>query len=105
MRMMMKTLLHTRLTAGALLSFVVLLALVCATGTQPASAQTTAGTVISNTATATYTDGSPGSPTYNATSPTVTVTVARVAGVAITPDNGTLANVVPGQTNVDFTFT
>ncbi|HYX40312.1 MAG TPA: hypothetical protein VE821_01380, partial [Pyrinomonadaceae bacterium] len=101
----MRTLLQTRLTATALFSLAVLVALLCATGMKPAFAQTSAGTVISNTATATYTDGSGGSPTYNATSPTVTVTVARVAGLTITPDNGTLPNVVPGQQSVDFTFT
>src|SRR5438067_264917 len=105
MRMKMRTLLQTRLTATALFSLAVLVALLCATGMKPAFAQTSAGTVISNTATATYTDGSGGSPTYNATSPTVTVTVARVAGLTITPDNGTLPNVVPGQQSVDFTFT
>ena len=101
----MRTLLQTRLTATALFSLVVLAALLCATGTQPALAQTAADTIISNTATATYTDGSGGSPTYTATSPTVTVTVARVAGLAITPDNGSVPNVVAGQQNVDFTFT
>jgi hypothetical protein len=102
----MNTIFQTRTAAAPLWSVVVLLLLVGLTGTQAARAQATpADTIISNTATATYTDGQPGSPTYNATSPPVTVTVARVAGLAITPDNGSVANVVPGQTNVDFTFT
>jgi hypothetical protein len=102
----MNTIFQTRIAAAPLWSLVVLLLLVGLTGTQSARAQATpADTIISNTATATYTDGQPGSPTYNATSPPVTVTVARVAGLAITPDNGSVANVVPGQTNVDFTFT
>lgn len=102
----MRTLLHTRITVGTLRTLIVLAAFLCATGLQSASAQQTAAdTIISNTATATYTDGTGGSPTYNATSQTVTVIVARVAGLAITPDNGTVANVVAGQSNVDFTFT
>ena len=88
---------------GAIWSLLALIAFVCASGSQPAFAQQTpADTIISNTATATYTDGTT---TYNATSPTVTVTVARVAGLAITPDAGTVPNVVAGQNGVDFTFT
>src|SRR5205085_12094977 len=105
MRMKMRTLLQTRLTTAALFSLAVLVALLCATGTQPASAQTAADTIISNTATATYTDGSGGSPTYTATSPTVTVTVARAAGLSSTPDNGTISTVMPGQSNVDLPVT
>lgn len=51
----------------------------------PASAAgTTAGQQISNTATATYSD-SPGGDTIDATSNTVTVTVAEVAGVTAVP--------------------
>jgi hypothetical protein len=103
----MRTLLQTRTTTHALRALLTLVALVCAAGAFPALAQTQtpADTIISNTATATYTDGTPGSPTYNATSPTVTVTVARIAGLTITPDGGSMPNVVPGQQNVDFTFT
>ncbi|MFN2598294.1 MAG: beta strand repeat-containing protein, partial [Pyrinomonadaceae bacterium] len=59
-------------------------------------------TVISNTATATYSDGTN---SYSATSNTVTVTVANVSGLTITPDAATNSAVVPGQTNVDFSFT
>ncbi len=102
----MRTLLQSRIAPAALWAFAALAALVLTTGTLPALAQqTAAGTDISNTATATYTDGTGGSPTYNATSPTVTVTVARVAGLAITPDAGSVPNVVAGQQGVDFTFT
>ncbi len=66
-------------------------------------AQTAAGTDIDNVATATYTDGS--STNYNATSNKVTVTVAKVAGLEITPDGGSLPTVVPGQTGVEMDFT
>ncbi len=65
-------------------------------------AQTAAGTPIRNTASATYSDGSN---TYNTVSNEVVVNVAKVAGLVITPDGQTNANVVPGQTNVPFTFT
>ena len=46
---------------------------------------TTAGTSISNTATATYEDPNAPGTTINATSNTVTVTVAEVAGITATP--------------------
>lgn len=59
------------------------------------------GTTIQNKATATYSDGSN---SYNATSNTVTVTVANVSSITITPDSGTVASVVPGQTGVKFSF-
>ncbi|HEX8179802.1 MAG TPA: hypothetical protein VF525_09700 [Pyrinomonadaceae bacterium] len=102
----MTTIFQTRIAPAALWSLAALLMLVVMTGGQSARAQQTpADTVISNTATATYTDGTAGSPTYNAQSLPVTVTVARVAGLAITPDGGTLPNVVAGQNGVDFTFT
>lgn len=65
-------------------------------------AQTTAGTVISNTAKYTYVD--PASNTHNGTSNTVTVTVPKVAGIALTPDGTTVPNMVPGQTST-LTFT
>ncbi|MFL6228207.1 MAG: beta strand repeat-containing protein [Pyrinomonadaceae bacterium] len=79
-----------------------LIAMLCALIT-PVMAQSTAGgTVISNTATASYSDGTN---SYSATSNTVTVTVANVAGLTITPDGGSVPTVVAGQTSVDFTFT
>ncbi|MBD2329353.1 hypothetical protein [Alkalinema sp. FACHB-956] len=49
----------------------------------PLLAETPVGTPISNTATATYED--PNGTTFNATSNTVTVTIAEVAGVFVTP--------------------
>jgi hypothetical protein len=79
-----------------------LLATLCALIT-PVMAQSTAGgTVISNTATATYSDGTN---SYSATSNTVTVTVANVSGLTITPDGQNDPAVVPGETGVDFSFT
>ena len=59
------------------------------------------GTTIQNKATATYSDGSN---SYSADSNTVTVTVANVSSITITPDAGTVASVVPGQTGVKFSF-
>jgi hypothetical protein len=69
----------------------------------PALGQATSGgTQIDNRASATYSDGTN---SYSVTSNTVTVTVANVAGLTITPDGGSVPNVVAGQTTVDFTFT
>ena len=65
-------------------------------------AQTAGGTVISNRAAATYSDGTNN---YSTVSNTVTVTVANVSGLAITPDGGSVPTVVSGQNGVDFTFT
>jgi hypothetical protein len=63
---------------------------------------TPGGTVISNRATATYTDGTN---SFTAVSNTVTTTVANVAGISVTPDAGANPPVVPGQTAVLFQFT
>lgn len=79
-----------------------LIATLCALVTPVVAQNTTGGTVISNTATATYTDGTN---SYNASSNTVTVTVANVSGLTITPDGQNDPSVVPGQTSVDFRFT
>jgi hypothetical protein len=68
-----------------------------------AAAQTPGSTVISNTATASYKDTSNND--YETVSNTVTVTVANVSGLAITPDGQTNSGVVAGQTGVDFVFT
>jgi hypothetical protein len=69
----------------------------------PALGQATSGgTTIQNRASATYSDGTT---TYSVNSNTVTVTVANVAGLVITPDGGSIPTVVSGQTSVDFTFT
>lgn len=68
-------------------------------------AQTAAGTAIKNTASATYSDGTTD---YSAVSNEVTVTVAKISGITITPDapGGTLSTtVVPGQNDVPFQFT
>jgi hypothetical protein len=87
-----------RALSGVLLAFAALCLL-----SAPALAQTTSGgTQIQNRASATYSDGSNN---YSVISNTVTVTVANVAGLAITPDGGSIPTVVAGQTSVDFTFT
>jgi hypothetical protein len=67
-----------------------------------AQTQTPGGTQINNQASASYTDGNGNN--YNTVSNTVTVTVANVSGLAITPDAGTNSNIVAGQQNVDFVF-
>ncbi len=63
---------------------------------------TPGGTVISNRASATYTDGTN---SFTAVSNTVTTTVSNVAGISITPDAGVNPSVVAGQTAVLFQFT
>lgn len=65
-------------------------------------AQTAGGTQIQNQASASYSDGSGNN--YSTVSNTVTVTVANVSGLTITPDTGTHAAVTPGQTGVLYTF-
>jgi hypothetical protein len=79
-----------------------LLALTCAFGAAALAQQTAGGTQISNTATASYEDG--GGTTYNTSSLPVVVTVANVAGLAITPDGGG-GSVVAGNTNASVVFT
>lgn len=83
------------------LAAVVLLVLACAT-LQGVRAQTAGGTQINNQAAASYSDGTN---SYTTVSNTVTVTVANVSGLAITPDAGSNPSVVSGQSSVDFTFT
>jgi hypothetical protein len=68
-----------------------------------AFAQTAGGTQIQNQASASYSDGSGNN--YSTVSNTVTVTVANVSGLTITPDAGSRASVVPGQTGVLYSFT
>lgn len=65
--------------------------------------QTPGGTQIQNQAEASYSDGSGNN--FSTVSNTVTVTVANVTGLTITPDSGSLPSVVPGQSDVDFSFT
>ncbi len=85
-----QSLVATALLTGSLFQF---LAPVLADGT-------TAGTSISNTATATYEDpNSPGT-TINATSNTVVVTVAEVAGITVTASGVTDATSSPTNTTV-----
>jgi hypothetical protein len=68
-----------------------------------ALAQTPGGTVISNQASATYSDGTN---SYSTVSNTVTVTVQNVSGLTITPDAGSNpTTVVAGQTGVLYNFT
>src|SRR5438093_7601732 len=63
---------------------------------------TSGGTAISSQATSTYSDGTNNYATY---SNTVTVTVANIAGLIITPDAGSHATVVTNQTGITFVFT
>jgi hypothetical protein len=78
------------------------LALLCLCAVPSFAQATSGGTQIQNRASATYSDGSN---SYSVNSNTVTVTVANVAGLTITPDGGSVPTVVAGQTSVDFTFT
>lgn len=90
----------------ALTRLIVVLAITCAVAAQALAQSTAADTPISNTASASYSDGSGGN--YSTTSNTVTVIVSKVSGLTVTPDvtNGSSdPAVVPGQSNVKFTFT
>jgi len=60
------------------------------------------GTLIDSQATSTYSDGTN---SYATSSNTVTVTVAKIAGLIITPDAGSHATVVTNQTGATFVFT
>ncbi|MBD0371830.1 MAG: hypothetical protein ICV60_13400 [Pyrinomonadaceae bacterium] len=91
----------TRLGAGAIPRLIALLAITCAFFMQ-AQAQTAGGTQINNQASASYSDGNGNN--FSTVSNTVTVTVANVSGLTITPDAGTNSTVVAGQQNVDFVF-
>jgi len=62
---------------------------------------TPGGTVITNRASATYSDGTNN---FTTVSNTVTTTVSNVAGISITPDAGLNPSVVSGQTAVLFQF-
>jgi hypothetical protein len=86
---------------GVLSRMIALLAITCALFAQ-AMGQTAANTTIQNQASASYSDGSGGS--YSSVSNTVTVTVAKVAGMTITPDASTDPTVVPGQTGILYNF-
>src|SRR5918911_2641609 len=105
----MKTIDNTRVSTTisfALFRLIAVLAVACLFYSQALAQQTAADTSISNTASATYSDGSGGN--YSTSSNTVTVIVSKVSGLTITPDvtNGSSdPTVVPGQSNVRFTFT
>lgn len=86
----------------ALPSVLLALAALCLSAAPALGQATSGGTTISNQASATYSDGTN---SYSVNSNTVTVTVANVAGLTITPDGGSVPTVVAGQTSVDFTFT
>src|SRR5216117_3742654 len=83
----------TFMTPVAIVRVLVAVAIVCALSAS-AVAQTAGGTVISNQASATYSDGT------NSYS-----TVSNTSGVAITPDAGSNPTVVAGETAVLFNFT
>src|SRR5919199_1222449 len=94
---------NTKFTLPRALSGVLLaLAALCLSAAPALAQATSGGTQIQNRASATYSDGTN---SYSVVSNTVTVTVANVAGLTITPDGGSVPTVVAGQTNVDFTFT
>lgn len=83
-------------------SYVIALVAITAAITGLTVAQTPGGTIISNQASATYSDGTN---SYSTVSNTVTVTVSNVSGLTITPDAGTNPTVVAGQTLVIYNFT
>ena len=89
-------------TQGTVSRVIALIAIACAMFGQSFGQTTPADTQIQNQASATYSDGSGGS--YSTVSNIVTVTVAKVSGLAITPDGAVDPTVVPGQTGVLFSF-
>src|SRR6184192_2648812 len=91
----------TFMSTVAIARVLITLAIACALSAS-AVAQKAGGTVISNQASATYSDGTN---SYSTVSNTVTVTVSNVSGVAITPDAGSNPTVVAGQTGVIYNFT
>jgi hypothetical protein len=94
---------QTRLMTGAFMRLMAIAAVACAFLTQAqAQTQTPGGTQINNQASASYSDGNGNN--FSTVSNTVTVTVANVSGLTITPDAGTNSTVVAGQQNVDFVF-
>src|SRR6184192_4022678 len=85
----------------AIVRVLVAVAIACALSASTV-AQTPGGTVISNQASATYSDGTN---SYSTVSNTVTVTVSNVSGLTITPDAGSNPSVVAGETAVVYNFT
>jgi hypothetical protein len=91
---------RTTFVSTAIVRLLLALFVACALSGR-AIAQTPGGTVISNQASATYSDGTN---TYDTVSNTVTVTVSNVSGLAITPDAGSNPTVVASETGVQFNF-
>jgi len=87
---------------GAFFAIVAAAAL-CLFPTLAKAQNTSGGTIISNQVAGAYQDDA--ATDYTVVSNTVTVTVANVSGLAITPDATSISNVVPGQTGVQFPFT
>jgi hypothetical protein len=100
--MKMKTRKTSPTPLRALPAALLALAALCLAAAPALGQATSGGTAIANQASATYSDGTN---SYSVSSNTVTVTVANVAGLTITPDGGSVPTVVSGQTGVDFTFT
>src|SRR5437868_13929992 len=87
-----------RTLSGVLLALAAL-----ALASAPALGQATSGgTQIQNRASASYSDGTN---TYSVVSNTVTVTVANVAGLAITPRGRSIPNVAARQPHGQLAFT
>jgi hypothetical protein len=76
---------RTRCTYRRLLATTLLVGGALSLSTSALADGTAAGTTISNTATATYEDPNAPGTTINATSNTVTVTIAEIAGITATP--------------------
>ena len=96
--------------APKLLGFLACAAGCCLCALPTLASGTTAGTAISNTAAATYTDPNNPGQTLNATSNTVSVTVAEVAGLTVAAAGATdvagHAQPLPGDVvNYDYTVT
>lgn len=87
----------------ATMRIIVFLLLVLTGRVNVSAQQTPGGTVISNQASASYSDGTN---SYAATSNTVTITVSNVGGLTITPDAGTTSNITNGELKtLSFTLT
>ena len=87
---------------GSRAAYMLLAATLILTSSLTGFSQTAASTDIKNVATATYSDGSGND--FDAVSNEVTVTVARVAGLTITPDGQSDPTVVAGQASITKTF-
>ena len=84
------------------MKFVLIAALLVIAAVSASAQTTTGGTAIRNRARAIYNDGNGND--FTTVSNTVTVTVANVSGLIITPDNGAGPTIFGGQSAVPFTF-